>query len=226
MPPLGDYLGRLISELCLARAQSDIESLRVAELYASEPLLRSFPVPRFRLPTVTLDVPVVIKRMEEDSGRPINRQEMVKKAIETVAGVVQREGERVSPADERKLHAAIDRVLERVQSESLPTTGVKRYADEVAEAAAAVLRPSLGALGSEPGRWSRFSEGMRRSMLVAFLPLRSDPSRLEVLVTTAEVREAGPRDLLAQLRLSISEDAMEWTMVERDGGKQDLLVPE
>ena len=63
-------------------------------------------------------------------------------------------------------------------------------------------------------------------MLVAFLPLRSDPSRLEVLVTTAEVREAGPRDLLAQLRLSISEDAMEWTMVERDGGKQDLLVPE
>jgi len=226
MPPLGDYLGRLISELCLARVQSDIESLRVAELYASEPLLRSFPVPRFRLPTVTLDVPVVIKHMEESSAAPINRSELVKKAIEAVASAVQREGERVSPADERLVRVAVERALERVQSESLPTAGVKRLADEATKAATAALRPSLGRLSGEPEQWKRFQEGMRRAMLVAFIPLRSDPSRLEVLVTTAEVREAGPRELLAQLRLSISEDAMEWTMVERDGGTQDLLVPE
>ena len=65
MPNLGDYLGHLLSEITMARMQADLEAVRVAELYAGHPLLRNMPVPHFRVPEIDLDVPVVIKSVEE-----------------------------------------------------------------------------------------------------------------------------------------------------------------
>ena len=74
MPYLGDYLGHLISEVTMARMQADVEAVRIAELYASHPLLRTMPVPRFRLPEVQVDIPVVINELEPSneggSGTP------------------------------------------------------------------------------------------------------------------------------------------------------------
>ena len=65
MPYLGDYVGHLLSEITIARVQADLEAVRMAELYANHPLLKHLPVPHFRLPTMTLDVPVVVSGMEE-----------------------------------------------------------------------------------------------------------------------------------------------------------------
>src|SRR5437868_1648504 len=65
MPYLGDYIGHLLSEITIARMHADLESVRVAELYASHPLLRNMPVPHFRLPDVDLDIPVVVSKVEE-----------------------------------------------------------------------------------------------------------------------------------------------------------------
>src|SRR3954471_16358427 len=65
MPNLGDYLGQLLSEISMARAQADLESIRLAEVYASHPLLRTMPVPHVRLPEVELDIPVLVRAAEE-----------------------------------------------------------------------------------------------------------------------------------------------------------------
>ena len=65
MPYLGDFLGHLLSEITMARVQADLEAVRVAELYAGHPLLKTLPVPHFRLPTLTLDVPVAVKSIDE-----------------------------------------------------------------------------------------------------------------------------------------------------------------
>jgi hypothetical protein len=46
-----------------------------------------------------------------------------------------------------------------------------------------------------------------------------------VLVTTQEIREAGP-DNVTRLRLKITEDALEWTQIDLDGQTHDRLVPE
>src|ERR1044071_5280346 len=72
MPYLGDYLGHLLSEITNARVQADLESVRVADLYASHPLLKHMAVPRFRLPNVTIDAPVVMRNMDEAAaGQPL-----------------------------------------------------------------------------------------------------------------------------------------------------------
>jgi len=65
MPNLGDFIGQLISELLIARAQADLESLRIAEMYKSDNILKHFSIPRFRLPTVNLDIPVAITKVGE-----------------------------------------------------------------------------------------------------------------------------------------------------------------
>ena len=66
MPYLGEYLGHLMAELAIARMEADLETVRLAELYAAHPLLRSMPVPHLRLPDVDVDLPVLIDHM----GRP------------------------------------------------------------------------------------------------------------------------------------------------------------
>ena len=66
MPYLGDLVGQLLAEIAIARVHVDLESIRVAELYASDEFLKHFPVPRFRVPTVTMDLPVAIR----DVGQP------------------------------------------------------------------------------------------------------------------------------------------------------------
>ena len=57
MTYLGDYLGQLMAEVTKARA------VRIAELYAEHPLLKNMPIPRFRLPTVEIDVPVLVDKI-------------------------------------------------------------------------------------------------------------------------------------------------------------------
>ena len=71
MPLLGDYLGQLLSEITIARMHADLETVRLAELYATHPLLKNFPVPHVRLPDVELELPVLIKTSEEaHPGQP------------------------------------------------------------------------------------------------------------------------------------------------------------
>src|SRR5438132_458461 len=64
MPALGEYLGTLLAEITSARLQADLEAARIAQLYASHPLLQHMPVPRFRLPSVSLDLPVAVEKID------------------------------------------------------------------------------------------------------------------------------------------------------------------
>lgn len=65
MPYLGDYLGQLMAEIAIARMHADLETVRLAEIYAAHPLLRTMSVPRLRLPEVDLELPVLIEQVEE-----------------------------------------------------------------------------------------------------------------------------------------------------------------
>jgi hypothetical protein len=227
MPYLGDYLGHLLSEVAIARAQADLEALRIAELYASHPLLRHLPVPHFRLPTVTLDVPVAIKEMEESKKGGTARGQVDLRAMRqgigrVVARALSRAGISLDQPTKKTLDAALDRVSESRAEPTEVAIGVKRLGEEFAATAGAVLREA----GAEEERVRTFIDRVRLEALVEFLNLRTPPPRLNVLVTTAELRDAGPLDLMARFRLSLSEEALEWTVVELGGNPVDRLIPE
>lgn len=232
MPYLGDYLGHLLSEITMARVQADLEAIRVAELYASHPLLRHLPVPHFRLPTVTVDVPVIIKKMEEaKKGEPprggVVLPAMRKSFDRLLVLHLKRAGIVLLDKEKTHLKQALDQTISDLTQPQDVSISVTHVADELVLTVVKALRDPEregGAIESE--RIEKLADELKTAVRVEFLNLRQVPPRLHVLVTTAELREAGPSDLLARLHLSISEEAFEWTVIESMEKSTNRLVPE
>lgn len=232
MPYLGDYLGHLISEITMARVQADLEAVRVAEIYANHSLLRYLPVPHFRLPTVTIDVPVVVKEMEvSKSGEPPRggvTAEAVREQLDRLLPLhLKRAGLELFSKERASLKKALDQIIEDLVQRRETFIDPLHLTDELVRAAAKPFRePGREGTKVEGERLEKFAEELKAAVRTELLNLRKAPPRLNVLVTTSEVREAGPRDILAQIHLSISEEAYEWTMVETEGKLSGRLVPE
>lgn len=232
MPYLGDYLGQLLSEISMARMHADLETVRLAELYATHPLLRTMPVPHVRLPDVEMEVPVLIKASEEPRAGESARggatiADMGRKFDEVLAAHLSKAGIALSVADRGRLRAALD---ERLTPTGMPTeisVDVNRVADDLTAAALRVvgeLRPKSTA--AEPAIPTKIAAELGEAVRLEFLKLRTPPPRLTVLVTSAEIREAGTTENLTRLRLKVSEQGVEWATIESEGVQRDRLVPE
>lgn len=57
---LADYTGYIFLEIIKAREMADRHSRQLAEVYAQDPVLRHFSVPRFKVPKMELTIPVLI----------------------------------------------------------------------------------------------------------------------------------------------------------------------
>lgn len=233
MPHLGDYIGQLLSEITIARMQADLEAVRVAELYAGHPLLRNMPVPHFRLPNIEVDVPVVIKQMEEplvgETPRGVPSHDDMRKAFDKVLKQrLSEENIRLKPEHEKKLKAVLDEKMVVLTQPVEVSIDINRVANGLSDAAFRTLTESLRPdMPIDPARRPELEKKLKEELLVEFFKLRKPPMRLHVLVTTAEIREAiGTCEVLTRLHLKITEEAFEWTTIESDGQKQDRLVME
>lgn len=227
MPNLGDYLGHLISEVTIARMQADIEAVRVAELYSSHPLLKNMPIPHFRLPAVELDVPVVIKNLKEsDSEKPPRGTPSLaeSRAVfnKVLAKTLKEENIRLSSTQNRTLKKTLDRKAVSLTQPKEVSVDLNRVAKEFSSTAA----KSLASKGMDAETKEALENKINELARVEFLNIRKEPSRLQVLVNTSQIREAGPADIITKFRLKITEEAFEWTSVESEGKKEDRLVIE
>lgn len=57
---LADYTGYILTEIISAREMADRHSRALAEVYAKDPVLQFFAVPRFKVPKMELTIPVLI----------------------------------------------------------------------------------------------------------------------------------------------------------------------
>jgi hypothetical protein len=104
---------------------------------------------------------------------------------------------------------------------------VHRIADDLSSTALRVvgeLRPTSDT--AKPILPPVVAAELRDAVRLEFLKLRTPPPRLTVLVTSAEIREAGTTENLTRLRLKVSEQGVEWTTIELEGIRRDRLVPE
>ncbi len=229
MPHLGDYLGHILSEITIARMHADLEAVRVAELYASHPLLRNMPVPHFRLPNIEVDVPVVIKQMEEpragESPRGTPTLSAMRKAFNKIlTQQLNKERIRLKPDQIKKLNSMLDKKEISLTQPIEIAIDINRVADELANEASEMLTEPGGPV--DPKQRLGLKEKLKDTARVEFLKLRKPPTRLQALVTTAEIREAGPSEVITRLHMKINEEAVEWTTIESNGRMQDRLVPE
>jgi hypothetical protein len=57
---LADYTGYIFREIIRAREMADQHSRQLAEVYAKDPVMKHFSVPRFKVPKMELTIPVLI----------------------------------------------------------------------------------------------------------------------------------------------------------------------
>jgi hypothetical protein len=232
MPYLGDYIGHLMSEITIARMHGDIEAVRVAELYASHELLRHMPVPHFRLPDIELDIPVAIKQVEEaPAGAPPRGspklEQLRTKFDQILTRVLHQRNIRLDPAEKGKLDVLLNEKVDALRGPNELAFDVGRVANELTAVATRTLR-EIGrpTLFESPATAETFELNLKELVTTEFLRLRTPPPRLLALVTTQEIREAGPAENITRIHLKISEEAFEWTQVESNGQAKRRLVPE
>jgi len=228
MPYLGDYLGQLMSEVALARMQSDLETVRLAELYASHPLLRHMPIPHLRLPSVDLEIPVLIQATEAPregesprGGVPV--RELRRKFDELLDTELTKAGIELNTTSLRKVRSALAGRMSALEGPSETGVDVRAVADDFTDTAvrtiAALPRTEATVIGPLA---TELREVVRRE----FLKVRAPPPRLLALVTSAEIRDAGTSENVTRLSLKLTEQGVEWTSIETDGVIDARLVPE
>jgi hypothetical protein len=62
-PSLAEFLGALVQETARARMFADMESIRIAEAYYRDPYLRYLPIPHFKMPEVSIEMPVAVMQL-------------------------------------------------------------------------------------------------------------------------------------------------------------------
>jgi hypothetical protein len=230
MPPLSEFLGHLMSEVVRARALADVESTRVAAMYAADPLLRHLTVPRFRLPDLTIDVPMVINRIDGASPpaqpqQPVERptlrklfetivmeqlQRLGAKAKKSVLGELRKKvaslvGDDEGP-DVLDVHGWGEQMLLRVLPQITQAFDVNGSLLETA------IRTAWRAKFGEPSDTKP-------------APPSTEPSRIDVAFSPEELQSAGAANV-TRFRLSVKESGVEWLSVERDGEVERRLVAE
>jgi hypothetical protein len=207
--------------------QADIEAVRVAELYSNHPLLRNMPIPHFRLPAVELDVPVVVKKMEEPSSKEAVRGTPTLAETRVVfdkvlAKTLSEEKIRLKPDQTKTLKTALDRTVVSLTQPAEVSVDVNRVAKELSNTASKTLVSS----GLDTTTKAKLEEKIAELARVEFQNLRIPPTRLQVLVNTSDIREAGPIETITRIHFKITEEAFEWTSIESDGKKEDRLIVE
>jgi hypothetical protein len=221
MANLGDYIGQLMGEITLARVQADLEAVRLADHYANHPLLKHFPVPRFRLPDVTLDFPVAIADVQSPHGKPLDVSEARRVFRNALAEQLDECGLKPTSTESRQLHAVIDKRFDALQVPDLVSTSSIAVADVMTNAVEEALPQKLVA---SPER-ARFIDGLRNRSRVALLKLLPSPSRVRVVTNTGDLRELPPQTL-TRLQLTITEQGLEWKGDGSAKGGGRKLLPE
>lgn len=223
MPKLGDFIGALLSDAVQARLQADVEMVKLAELYSRDELLQHLPVPRFRVPDITVKVPVLIVAVDAESDRD---QSLDKAAVTEIRRAV------AGGLREARIR------LPRGESPRIQDATVKRAADLFGTNPQALLTPTRvskvlaesvveevrGVVDSPQDQIDVLRRSTASSMTAVLLTKMPQSSSLQVAVTAEEIRGHDNYDSLVQLQFTLLEDSYE--VVARDEGRGYFLTPE
>jgi hypothetical protein len=215
----------LVSETASARAQADLEAARLAETYRAHPLLRYFAVPRFRLPSVKLSVPVAVV----DLPARESHQPSVSQARDAVATAfrheLMRRGIALTDAEWSTVTTRLKEAAKQLAAGPRAHESELELADALSGAAAEALPERLGEAQPErPLRPSTGSvlAGLRDSARLAVIGARLPASQVEVKATAGELAGVDPGTVI-RVELTLNEQGLEWSGGEDEPGR---LTPE
>lgn len=224
---LSEYLGALLTEITNARLQADLESARIAQLYASHPLLQHMPIPRFRLPNVSLELPIAVEKVDRT---PVTVPRLMELSAlrHAIDGIIQLEMDQfkleLAPNLRKRLIETLNRLFESLKS----ARGLSAFdAIKASDATAADVTEAIKTSGKDDIELDpAFEPSLRRRFVAEFLKLQSPPLRVQILAVTTQLKEIAPPFALTRIRLTISEEGVEWTQTDPSDSFTKSLLPE
>lgn len=225
MASLNDYIANLLAGVANARMQADLESMRIARIYAADPLLQHLPVPRFRLPTVTLDLPVGIDRPVE-TALPTDRAAAHQRMADALDSILSANGASTSARAKAPALRALSAVVDELAGNPRPDgaaigQGVDQAMQAVKNALASSRRTKAGVMDS---RAEASAREQLTSALQSLVPPRT--SDIQLIVATSQLKELGPPESLTRIRLTVTEEGVEWTQSNPDDPSTRRLMRE
>lgn len=215
-----EFIGNILQDLARARLKADLETLRIAELHSGHPLLKHMPVPRFRIPDMKIDLPILL---EEPGGTGVSEleNETVLQLYEKNFYKIVNEFKFEIPANRSKsLNSQVERLLSKMLH-SNPQPPNKRISDEII----VLIRNSK--IEEDEDKLNKAMSFFRASFLNELNILRSATDGIKIIPTTNQIRSITEPDILPRLSLTISEEAVEWTVIENaNGEEEERLVQE
>lgn len=228
MPKLGEFIGALLSDAVQARVRADLEAIKIAESYSAHELLKHLPVPRFRLPDITVEFPVLVSTVENSPAK-VDERPFEKPTRDEIRGTIRRA---LSQSDVRVRGNAADIVAEAVaeRAERLFKTGPQfllsptKVSTDLAATAAEAARIALKDKPPASGKLQELELAARSSLQALMLTKLSQSPFLQVIVNSGDIKSHGDQGSIVRVRVTISEDAYE--VVNRDEGPGFTLTPE
>jgi len=248
MANLADVIGGIAGQIARGRSKADAETIEIAKAYRSEPLLEEFPVPRFSLDEVVIDLKLAIA----STSLPKNyitseaKASILHQINQLVADIhiAEKAHNKLilkSPGWDKVWSESLQRIMQNmsaiipanaavdVDSLSKSAAFVIRghIADAVQNKAAQInTRSSRAFLERDaPGIEERISAQVRDIFLEAIKAQPQAISDFDVQVTAAQL-DGIPPEKITTMRLTLKEADRTWTNYEtEDGGKKEKLIP-
>lgn len=228
MPRLGEFIGALLADAVQARVRADLEAVKIAEVYSAHELLKHLPVPRFRLPEITIDFPVLVSAIEGgnagDGGRLFDQPEpaeiktVVVKAIKASKIALPRNAPDVVST------AVVERAKQLFETGAQSLLSPAKVSGDLASIATSTARAIARDSTVEEPKFTLLEKEMRASLQALLLTKLHQSPYLQVVVASGEIKSHGNNDSLVRVRLTITEDAYE--VINRDDGSGYFLTPE
>ena len=230
MARLGDFIGTVLADIAQARVKTDLEAVRIAQAYAGDELLRHMPIPRFRIPDISLDVPVIVDTEQSFSGdqpTPMFDQPESREITNIVRRSLTEAGIKLTYSERRKIYYAAQK-----KSNQLFTAGpvallnTSKFAKEIENVTKTRLQTILKEKEMDPGLASNIITPLAALSKNLILGKLLTTDRLQIKVASLDIKEFADPENLVRVHMSISEDAFEILPDEDDTHGSFKLVPE
>jgi len=215
-----------MSEVTHARRISDECSVRMAEYYQSEPLLQGLPVPRLRLPEVTIVVPVVIDGYIDGSEHAVKDSAEIVAAMGRAANSVLKEEKVAIEEFPKTFRAAFQPRLAAVMKETFENFEGVSLRARVVQAAQQAFDAILLARKVEVSTQFRRSlqRAFKKTANIAIFESPTLDSAISLRVESNEVKGHAKGEsngkTVTNLRVVLREEELEWHHVENSDGTQ------
>lgn len=212
MADLSDFLGHILEEITRARGQADVESVRIAKMYAADPdgLLKRFPVPRMRLQNVEINAPMIVSFVPEGHVEQANPDVLSQTIASDLITLLAKEKITIGIAKIIKIINA-DPSLSKGYVTSSAADTLSAQINSLIEARDSEARDSKDA--SPPDTHTEVVSLIRDQIKKTLQSLPRKPVGIRIDATTSVVREFNkngvPGANVLFVKMSISEEALE-----------------